>query len=388
MGNSVSTPAFITLEGISRTNAMMLWAYTLLAWIYGEIPMSAVYYPEHIPDALPLTGVFAQNENLTQGVAKYPGSSGPESMVEYNGYVYTGLMDGRIVKIGPSAEGVIGAGNISDVITVVLPDAPKTIPFATKGRPLGMRIHGDMLFVVDSIYGVYCVNTTTTELQMLVGVDDANLKYPNDIEVNSDGTAVYFSDCSQRWAAYQILYLYFEGVCDGRVFKYDLATGKLEVLRDDLCMPNGVQLNRDESKLFVSETTLNRVSTLDLASRHIVNKLQLPTGADNIRRSRRGTYLIAGSSRDTSYGAFLKRQPYIRQWIVSSYSDEQLAGLFDPNFNAVYEMSEDGVIMRTWYDTKGVRLAGTSQALELSDGRIVLGSYFADYLTFIEYPRW
>ena len=49
---------------------MMLWAYTLLAWIYGEIPMSAVYYPEHIPDALPLTGVFAQNENLTQGVAK------------------------------------------------------------------------------------------------------------------------------------------------------------------------------------------------------------------------------------------------------------------------------------------------------------------------------
>ena len=74
-----------------------------------------------------------------------------------------------------------------------------------------MRIHGDMLFVVDSIYGVYCVNTTTTELQMLVGVDDANLKYPNDIEVNSDGTAVYFSDCSQRWAAYQILYLYFEG---------------------------------------------------------------------------------------------------------------------------------------------------------------------------------
>ena len=58
-------------------------------------------------------------------------------MVEYNGYVYTGLMDGRIVKIGPSAEGVIGAGNISDVITVVLPDAPKTIPFATKGRPLG-----------------------------------------------------------------------------------------------------------------------------------------------------------------------------------------------------------------------------------------------------------
>ena len=73
---------------------------------------------------------------MTQFYRLY-GLLGPESIEEdANGNLYSGLMDGRIVRIAPSNSGVVGAGEIS---TITEGDLSKKIPApgVKVGRPLG-----------------------------------------------------------------------------------------------------------------------------------------------------------------------------------------------------------------------------------------------------------
>lgn len=63
----------------------------------------------------------------------------PESIVEddYKN-LYTGFADGRIVRIAPSSDGIIGQGEITNITTGVLFNKAATVKEEAVGMPLGL----------------------------------------------------------------------------------------------------------------------------------------------------------------------------------------------------------------------------------------------------------
>ena len=65
------------------------------------------------------------------------GLIGPESIEEdENGNLYTGLENGKIVRIAPSTDGVVGSGKVSILTDGNLSEATKYFG-AKRSRPLG-----------------------------------------------------------------------------------------------------------------------------------------------------------------------------------------------------------------------------------------------------------
>ena len=62
------------------------------------------------------------------------GLNGPEAVEEdVDGNLYTGLVDGRVVRISPSTDGEIGQGQITNITTGVI----EKFTHVKHGRPLG-----------------------------------------------------------------------------------------------------------------------------------------------------------------------------------------------------------------------------------------------------------
>lgn len=55
--------------------------------------------------------------------------------------MYTGLDDGRIVRIAPSSDGIIGEGEITNLTTGVISSFATSAKEATHGRPLGITFN-------------------------------------------------------------------------------------------------------------------------------------------------------------------------------------------------------------------------------------------------------
>ena len=86
------------------------------------------------------------------------------------------------------------------------------------------------------------------------------------------------------------------------MIRFDLETGKVRILDDQLSFPNGVQLSADKQSVLVCETTLVRVirhwiggnsATIGKSEIFIDNLPGLP---DNIRATSSGNYWIAFAS--------------------------------------------------------------------------------------------
>jgi len=83
-----------------------------------------------------LNGPFEVNSKMTRG-KRYEGLAGPESIVEDDGVLITGLLDGRIIKIFPNAAGVTGEGKVINITSGKIKGAEKTSEDINHGRPLG-----------------------------------------------------------------------------------------------------------------------------------------------------------------------------------------------------------------------------------------------------------
>ena len=84
-----------------------------------------------------------------------------------------------------------------------------------------------------------------------------------------------------------------------RLIRFDLETGKVRILDDQLAFPNGVQLSADKQSVLVCETTLARVIRHVIGGNSTgVGKSEvfidnLPGIPDNIRLTSNGNYWIA-----------------------------------------------------------------------------------------------
>lgn len=161
---------------------------------------------------------------------------GPEDVaVDEQGQMYSGLADGRIIRISPDGA------NITTIGTV-------------EGRPYGVELYGDDELVVCAGHqGLLAVEIATGKARTLADrVFDAPIEACNNAAVASDGT-IYFSDSSRRFAIPQWRRDLIEQTRTGRLLRRN-TDGTVDEILGRLDFANGVALASDESFVTVAET--------------------------------------------------------------------------------------------------------------------------------------
>ncbi|GIY76900.1 adipocyte plasma membrane-associated protein [Caerostris extrusa] len=241
-------------------------------------------------------GPLEENHKLNKAEHLYEGIlHGPESIIIHEGALYTGIADGRIVKIEDGKLTTMArTGNSCE-----MPHEERKC-----GRPLGIRKGKDgLLYICDAFYGIFTMNFTTGDLNCIlpsdVLVEGHKLKFPDDLDLDEDGN-IYFTDASTKWDLSTIYYLMYEYEAGGRVIRYNVHSKETEVMASNLHFPNGVQLSKDGNSLLICEIMNRRILRLYLKGEK-KGKLEvfadaLPAEPDNIRPSSSGGYWVGFTS--------------------------------------------------------------------------------------------
>lgn len=161
-------------------------------------------------------------------------------MVDAAGNIWTGLDDGRIVRISP--------------------DGQPTVVGETGGRPLGLAVARDgRLLVCDSPRGLLAMDTDSGKFETLVEeVDGRHLQFCSNVTETPDGT-IYFTESTSAFT-----YPHFKGAImearpRGSLFRRD-ADGTVLTVVPGLYFANGVTQTADGSALVFAETQGRRLS--------------------------------------------------------------------------------------------------------------------------------
>jgi len=343
-----------------------------------------------LPSPPKLEGPLSPNTKLRNAQYLLHGQvKGPESLLIENDIIYTGLWDGRIVKI---ENGII----TKEARLIPKPNANCDASFDSEpicGRPLGIRrFDKDRFLIADAYLGLFLLNFDTGKSEKILSssevVDGRNCTFFNDVEV-LDKDTVFFSCSSSKWDRRRAFPALFEQRSDGRILKYTISSKKLEVLADGFRFPNGVQLSKDKSALFFSETGMARIWKLSLKSKESKPSIfinNLPGLPDNIRETSRGTFLVglAGFRAEGTFPLFDKigPMPFIRKFFLSVLPNYVISTILpdaQPSYGFVVEFNEEGKIVDSFQDPDGRSIGFVSEAVE-SNGFLYLGSFRAPYL--------
>ena len=299
---------------------------------------------------------------------------GPETITAGpDGYLYSGLMGGRIVRFRPDAASPPAMETWAD----------------TGGRPNGMMFdrRGDLV-LTDSWKGLLSISPDRKIQVLATAADGIPFGFPDDLEIASDGS-VWFTDGSARFPDGTSQYEALEGSATGRVIQYDPATGEARTRLDGLRFANGIALGPDESYLLVNETLGYRTLRLWLkgprAGQTEVFRDNYPGFPDNIRFNGRDTFWIALFSERNAALDWLAPHPFARKivarfgWLLP-HSDSRWAA--DGGF--VVGVDTRGRIVHNLQDAER-RYLSTTSALE-HQGRLYLGSVLMDAVGVMPLP--
>jgi len=243
----------------------------------------------------------------TLHVIAIPGNAPEDVVADADGNIWTGVEDGRLVRIRPD-------GSSAQVVA------------DTGGRPLGLAVARDgRLLICDSHRGLLRYDPATGTMETLVAeVAGRALTFCSNVVESSNGT-IFFTESTSRFH-----YEYYKGsVIEGRptgsLFRRD-PDGTVSVLASDLHFANGVTLTADESALVFAETTACRVSkywlTGDAAGSITPLVIDLPGYPDNISTGRDGRIWVALISDRNPLNEWLgPRAPVVRSlmWRLLPY---------------------------------------------------------------------
>jgi sugar lactone lactonase YvrE len=225
-----------------------------------------------------------------------PGA-GPEHIaVDAWGTLYTGLADGRIVRVTPEGE----------VRTVT----------NTGGRPLGMELHGDdRLVVCDALRGLLDVQLAKGTVGVLAArAEGEPLTFCSNVAVGADD-ALYFTQSSRRYNLNEFRGELLEHSATGRLLC--LRDGVVETVADGFAFANGLVLIEDGAAAVVAETGGYCLTRVELTGPDAGAKS--PFGAplagfpDNLTRDAQGLIWAAlPNPRDPMLDWLLPRNPRLR----------------------------------------------------------------------------
>lgn len=330
--------------------------------------------------ALEVNTMLTNTERLFEGRVL-----GPESMaVDSKGALYTGLADGRIVKlegdkvkeIYRTGEQVVECGNLEFEPTC--------------GRPLGMRFdrNGTNLIVADAFFGLLEVNPETKAVKTLLpptpGFNGKPFRFANHLDIDEDGT-IYFTHSSTKWQRHQAPYSFFEGDKTGRLMAYHPKTEKMELLMDGLYFANGVQISPEGDHLLVVEYAASRIMKYYIKGEHRgkseVFVENLPGYPDNIRPSTSGGYWVGMSMVFTEFHDLLMfAYPRARNFLAKVFYLPWLVDFAGPNYGLILELDRNGRITRSFHDPAGSVVPGHISEVYDDGDQLYLGSYQSPFL--------
>ncbi len=279
---------------------------------------------------------------------------GPEDVaVDAQGRVYSGLADGRIVRI-------VG-------------DQVQTLAH-TGGRPLGLVFADPQhLYVCDAWRGLLRVGLDGQVEVLTQASAGLPFGFTDDLDVGADGR-VYFTDASSRWHQPDYMQDLLEGRPYGRLLVYDPRTRQTRTLLQGLYFANGVAMARDGRSLLVVESFRYRLRRYWLqgprAGQSEIFADNLPGIPDNVDVDEQGHAWVALPT---------PRRLDIDLLMSSSWLRERLAVLpasllpGPTPIGLVAELDAQGHLLRLHRAPGGERLRMITSALPYH-GRLLLGS--------------
>ncbi|GFH43901.1 hypothetical protein CTEN210_00375 [Chaetoceros tenuissimus] len=276
------------------------------------------------------------------------------------------------------------------------------------GAPLGGKFVPDsnILYFADATLGLCRIDVSSAHptieiVSSKVKLPDgtySRLLYVDDATIATDGM-VYFSDASDIPSerdpdlSYDVMYSYkldfLRNKPSGRILSYNPVTAEVNVLADGIHFANGVTLSKDESVLYVSETSKFRVLKYHLQGKN-KGKLEVALdtlvghtdGCDCSRES--GKCYIAIPSSVTALTKKIFQLPsnleaFLRTLFLMI--PKSLAPPTEP-YTAFIEFEIDNdkeVISRVVQDPEGVDLRTINGVTE-NKGRLYLGSLHNNFI--------
>ncbi len=313
------------------------------------------------PIAPKMEGALRENSALSSVKLLAEGKlNGPEDIaVDNNGTVYTGLEDGRIVKISPDGE---------------------VVTFAeTGGRPLGLQWgpRGDLI-VADGGRGLLTVNLEGEVTVLVPRAETVPLEMADDLDVSSSGL-IYFSDATGSEVGmdyYQDLMIHRPL---GRLLRFNYYTDDLEVLLTGLYFANGVALSPDEDFVLVSEMSEYRITRLWLKGPRVGDRDvfadNLPGFPDGISGDGDGNYWVAMvSPRMWFVDNIVLPNLWLRKLLMHFPTWTRLSGA---SYGFIIQLNSEGEIVESLHDPSGKSLSGITNVIE-RDGKLYIGTLEGD----------
>ena len=313
------------------------------------------------PIAPKMEGALRENSALSSVKLLAEGKlNGPEDIaVGNNGNVFTGLEDGRIVKISPDGE---------------------VVTFAeTGGRPLGLQWgpSGDLI-VADGVRGLLTVNLEGKVTVLVPRAETVPLEMADDLDVSRNGL-IYFSDATGSEVGmdyYQDLMIHRPL---GRLLRFNYYTDDLEVLLTGLYFANGVALSPDEDFVLVSEMSEYRITRLWLKGPRVGDRDvfadNLPGFPDGISGDGDGNYWVAMvSPRMWFVDNIVLPNLWLRKLLMHFPTWTRLSGA---SYGFIIQLNSEGEIVESLHDPSGKSLSGITNVVE-RDGKLYIGTLEGD----------
>ncbi|XP_055945476.1 adipocyte plasma membrane-associated protein-like isoform X2 [Argiope bruennichi] len=368
--------------------------------------VNPVKYTSQLPEKF--SGGLATNELLDKAERLHENNIlWPESFAEYKGQLYTGLGDGRIVRI--TDKEVVP-------ITRTGKDCEGIFEEHICGRPLGMTFNKEgRLFVADAYHGLFSIDINTGKkvniLPSKTIVEDLPLTLLNSLTFDDKEENLYITQSSSRWNISHVIVSIIEHDTSGRLLKFNMKTKKVSVLLKDLAFPNGVVLSHDKNALLVAEGMQNKVFKYHIGGpKKGLNEelsMLLPGEPDNLKRSKNGYWVTVATARSQENPTLLDRfsdKPFWRALLLHIHrlttlpistvlkfvpdkrakeiGFELLTGRLIADYlldyGLVLEFDDKGNILRSFHSPSG-KITHLSEAFE-HNGYLYLGSWRNKYL--------
>ena len=164
-------------------------------------------------------------------IIELPGNAPEDVVIDADGTLWTGLDDGRIVRIQPDSQPEVVAN--------------------TGGRPLGLEVDSvGRLLICDSHRGLLRLDPRTGQIETLVAeVAGRPLMFCSNVVESCDGT-IYFTESTSAFAIDQYLGAILEARGRGALHRLG-PDGRVTTLVDNLYFANGVTPTADGSALVI-----------------------------------------------------------------------------------------------------------------------------------------
>lgn len=352
--------------------SLILFVAYLLYW---PIPIDPKGW--NPPKAPPYEGRFERRNSLAGAEKLWRGQlAGPEATAIRDGYIYTGLTNGDLVRMKIDGQG-----------------APEVIA-NTGGHPLGLKFDAaGNLITCDTQKGLVCVTPAGAVSVLSSAVDGRPYNVADDLAIAGDGK-IYFSDISTKFNMANAGYALMEDNPTGVLVCYDPATRTSRVALDDLRLANGVAMGPNDDYVLVNETLGFRVTRLWLkgpkAGQRETFADNLPGGPDNITFNGRDTYWVALAFPRYPHLEALAPQPFLKKLMMRlpkflAPVPDFFEGLHLPTYGLLVGLDLDGNITH-FMDAYGGDIGMVTSVLE-HEGHLYLGGLSADFIARVPVPE-